>query len=316
MINEAISLNRRLVDMLADGELDLPRFGEGHSRERLSGLWYFGAEDVALAKLAESHADAVAILVEAGCDVPPGALLAVWASEGRHATLAGRPSARGWRLKGTKPFCSGAEMVDAAIVTVTTETGGRLFLLPVDDRVLVSDRTWATAGMASTATVTVTVDSELDESAMVGEADFYLTRPSFWHGAIGVAACWAGGASVIAGAVTKAAHDDDPLWAAAIGRCEVAVATMRAVLTVAADEIDADPDDKEHAAHRRALAVREQVVTCCEAIIAAAHRATGPRLLVTDASVSRRLADLTVFLRQHHGDHDLAALGSLAIKQI
>ncbi|MGH3772089.1 MAG: hypothetical protein ACRDRW_11955, partial [Pseudonocardiaceae bacterium] len=41
-------------------------------------------------------------------------------------------------------------------------------------------------------------------------------------------------------------------------------------------------------------------------------RALGPRPLATDATHSRRITDLTVYLRQSHAERDLAVLGDLA----
>lgn len=40
-------------------------------------------------------------------------------------------------------------------------------------------------------------------------------------------------------------------------------------------------------------------------------QAFGPRPFVTDTGVAQRIADLHLYLRQHHAEHDLALLASL-----
>jgi hypothetical protein len=40
-------------------------------------------------------------------------------------------------------------------------------------------------------------------------------------------------------------------------------------------------------------------------------RALGPAPLATDREHAQRVADLTVYLRQHHAERDLARLGEL-----
>ena len=60
---------------------DLPRPREGRTRERWAALQRLGEEhDLSLAKLAESHLDAVEILTEAGLSPAGSGLYGVWAS--------------------------------------------------------------------------------------------------------------------------------------------------------------------------------------------------------------------------------------------
>ena len=46
-------------------------------------------------------------------------------------------------------------------------------------------------------------------------------------------------------------------------------------------------------------------------MLATAARALGPGPLAHDADHARHVADLEVYVRQHHGERDLAALGAL-----
>jgi hypothetical protein len=64
-------------------------------------------------------------------------------------------------------------------------------------------------------------------------------------------------------------------------------------------------------AQRRALRVRAVVEAAATQTIERVGRALGPRPLATDATHSRRIADLIVYLRQSHAERDLAVLGDL-----
>ena len=111
----ARELRERLVAIVSQ-ELPLP--GGGRTSERLRLLAETAREDLSLAKLAEAHWDAVAILAEAGRSAEPDVLYAVWASEIPGQALQLKRTSDGYQLSGTKPFCSGIGMVDRALVTV------------------------------------------------------------------------------------------------------------------------------------------------------------------------------------------------------
>ena len=96
---------------------DLPSPGSGNTAARHRRIFEAGREDLSLAKLAEAHWDAVAILREAGREPVAGARYAVWASEipGRELQL--NDVSTGSTITGTKEFCSGAGLVDRALLT-------------------------------------------------------------------------------------------------------------------------------------------------------------------------------------------------------
>lgn len=85
---------------------------------------------------------------------------------------------------------------------------------------------------------------------------------------------------------------------------------MRAVLRNTADEIDANPDDVDHA-HRLALRVRYAVDL---AITEISHRLTtalGPGPFAHQADLHRHLVETDLYRRQSHGERDLQVLGEL-----
>lgn len=101
---------------LAQETIPLP--GGGTTAERHRRLFEIGRIDLSLARLAEAHWDAVAILAESGREARADCIYGVWASErpGQQLTLVSR--ADSFRVNGQKAFCSGAGLIDRALVTV------------------------------------------------------------------------------------------------------------------------------------------------------------------------------------------------------
>ena len=98
---------------------------------------------------------------------------------------------------------------------------------------------------------------------------------------------------------------------ASLGRVDAAQHAARCALAeVARLADDGAGADVARLAAARARAVVEHAV---EVTLAETGRATGPAPLVTDAAHARHVADLQVYVRQSHGDRDLAALGRLAL---
>ncbi|MEU2349303.1 acyl-CoA dehydrogenase family protein [Modestobacter sp. NPDC049651] len=308
-VRRASSAFRALLD--AGWSLPLP--GAGATLDRWCALADLGARDLALARLAEGHADAVAVLAElGGPPVPATARLGVWAAEPPGGGVRAREAADGWRLTGRKQWCSGARVLTAALVTATADDGRRLFLVDLaDPGAAARPGSWANAGMAGSDTADVLLDGV--PAVPVGGPRAYLDRPGFWHGGIGVAAVWAGGARGVAAALTAAARErgPDPLRDAALGEVDVQLSGVDAALQVAAAEVDADPLDRAGTAQLRAQRVRALTATAAERVLAVVGRTLGAGPLAHDGEHAQRVADLTVYLRQHHGERDLAALGAL-----
>ena len=96
----------------------LPLPAAGQTLRRWRRLAEVAAEDLALVKLYESHADALAILAELDAGPPPtGSRWAVWAAEPPQARLAVAADGDRLRLTGRKAWCSGAPLVSHALVT-------------------------------------------------------------------------------------------------------------------------------------------------------------------------------------------------------
>lgn len=281
--------------------------GRGDTLGRWRALAALGAEDLALAKVLEAHHDAVAILAELAMPAPDtGELLAVWAAEGPQATLAVRDGPDGPRISGRKPWCSGADFVDGALLTA--QEGAERVLVKVSMRqpgIVRSTTDWHALGMSAIASGTVEFDAV--RCVRIGAPGAYLERPGFWHGGAGIAACWFGAAATIAQRMADSARvARDPHLAASLGRVDMALGASAALLRELAARIDAAPGEP----HRREVVrLRSFVERACQQVLDAAGRSLGPGPLCTDADHAQRCADLAVFMRQSHAERDWAALG-------
>lgn len=297
-----------LEALTALGPVPLP--GAGATAERFAILAEAGATDLATARLVEGHLDAVAICDEAGCDAPSGPC-GVWAADPPAGRLEGRAHIDGWRLDGTKHWCSGARDLDTALVTAHTDDGYRLFRVPLDATgVRVLPDTWHAVGMRSSDTLHVTFDRVVvDPEAAVGPPGWYLDRRGFWIGGIGVAACWYGGAlgAMRSLRATVARRGADPHGLAHVGAADALCTAMWATLRHAADRVD----DGIGGTALRTLAWRSRAVVerLATDVLHHAERGIGAGGLTSDPAMARRAADLPVYLRQHHAERDLEALG-------
>jgi alkylation response protein AidB-like acyl-CoA dehydrogenase len=306
---------RAFTATVESGRLDIPLPGSGATRDRWAAFADLAGEDLSLARLGEGHADAIAILAELGGPRPrPGSRWGVWAANppGPHVTASREGDT--WVLQGTKQYCSGARVCTHALVTAAANDGARLFAVATEDLEPL-DGSWPATGMAGSDTLDVGFTEIPAEP--VGPPDGYINRPGFSHGGAGVAACWYGGARAVALALLSAASKRDvgPHALAHLGAVDLALRTAQAALDQAADEIDADPDDLRGEGPLRALRVRALVEAVATDVLARTGRALGAGPLSHDEAHSRAVADLTVYLRQHHAEHDLARLGALVAER-
>lgn len=266
--------------------------------------------DLCLARLVEGHADAMRILDQAGRS-PQEGTYGVWASRSAGTGVRARPTWTGHRLTGPIRFASGVDLIDRALVPAWLDDGTHLlFDVPVAD--IVADRTsWRTAAMDASRSFTVDVDTNCDDDP-VGPANFYLERPGFVIGGLGVAAVWVGGARAVVELVADGLRDftPDAHQLRRLGAMQQAVWQATTVLdcTVArlGDFATAD------VAHEIGCA-RTAVVAACEEVVDQAGRIVGPAGLSHNARLARTLADLSIYLRQHHLDRALHGLGERAL---
>lgn len=300
---ETPAVAAELRRLAAGGALDLPLPGGGRTGERWSALAGLGGRDLALARLAEGHTDALAVLAEAGREPVPGALYGVWAAK------SGGTGARleGGLLSGTVRFCSGAHLLDRALVAA----GDQLVDVDLARTGITRDEdSWQAIGMAASDSADVTFHGlAVAPDQIVGPPGWYVSRPGFAHGGCGVAAVWLGGCDGVVDYVTahlRARDRVDEHQLAHLGAMHTGIRAAEALLRQAARAIDdgTDPDPPRTAATFRAAV--ERVATD---VLDRAPKVTGPTPLCRDRDFAQRLADLLVYVRQHHAERDLAALG-------
>jgi hypothetical protein len=302
--------------LIAAGALDLPLPGSGRTGERMQALGLLGELDLTSARLAEAHADAVAIAAELSAPAPGrDELWGVWAAEppqARVSAAAPADPAGLWRLDGCKAWCGGAGICSHALITAHADDGPRLFAVdlhapgvaPVDD-------SWPVAALRGSDTRSV--DLSAAAALPVGLPGQYVDRSGFWHGSVGVAAVWYGGAVGVARALQRA-HERRPLddlGLMHLGGVDAALAGARAALDAAAAAFDIDPRDRTGRAAAVARRTRAVVEAAALETIDRVGRALGAAPLALDGDHARRVADLTLYLRQSHADRDLSALGRL-----
>ena len=149
----------------------------------------------------------------------------------------------------------------------------------------------------------------------VGRPGEYLARPGFWHGAIGVSACWLGGARAVAAPLYERAADDsvDPHTLAHLGAVDAALAAAEAMLMAAAAEVDADPLNRKGIGRTdRAADPRRGGDRRRRDDHPHGARARARRRCARTPSTRKRVADLTIYVRQSHAERDLERLGRLA----
>jgi len=283
-----------------------PGPGEGSTADLWETLATLAAADLGAVRAIEPHLDALAILKQAWRDAPDG-VWGVFAAEGGDEPLTATRDGGDVALTGVKPWCSLADRLDGALVTARTADGGRgLFAVSLRaSGVDVLPGTWHARGLAELASGPVRFTRVA--GLPVGDPGWYLERPGFEWGGIGVAACWFGGAVGVARTVhAAAAAKPNPFLMMHLGAIDRGLQDARRALAEAATLVDAHTPASRMLAKR----VRATVAAVVEDVLARSGHALGPAPLALDAAHAKRVADLSLYVRQHHAERDLESLGT------
>lgn len=293
---------------------EAPQPGAGRTTQLWELLASVASEDLTVARVLEPHLDALAIRSQAGLPVDSTNAYGVFAAEGPGMRVTATTNGDGWRLDGVKPWCSLAGSLDRALITAHTAQSRQLFEIDLRDRgVDVATGRWVAHGLAEVRSEEITLDSV--PATAVGAEGWYLERPGFAWGGIGVAAIWFGasvalGRSLYAKSLGGSARDSE-IAQLLLGEVDVLLHSCRAVLAAAAAEVD---DGSEHPVIL-AQRVRSTVSAAAERVLALVGHGLGPAPLALDEEHARRVSDLQLYLRQDHAERDLARLGSKLIAQ-
>lgn len=280
--------------------------------ERTLALWEMFARvaaiDLVAARTLEPHVDALTILNQSAATGSVEGAWGVFAAEGPNLRLdatADPNNPASFELNGTKPWCSLAAMLDSALISAHVEGGRQLFAIDLRHLgVRINEVDWASRGLARVTSGPVTFVNV--PARPIGDAGWYLSRPGFAWGGAGVAACWFGGAFGLYQDLVAASRrrEPDQLAAAWLGRAARLIRMGRATLREAAEQVDADAF-----AWLDALALRGTVAELCREILTISSHTLGPGALAFDESHARRVADLEMYIQQHHGARDDAEIG-------
>jgi hypothetical protein len=316
-----------------------PPLAAGTAVRVFATLAAVAAEDVALARTVEPHLDALSVLAQAGIDAPADSTWGVFAAEGpglqldAHRTADAGPDP--FLLTGTKPWCSLASTLSHALVTAHVGADRQLFAVDLrHEGVHAHDEAWVARGMPDIPSGPV--DFRAVPAHAVGDPGWYLHRPGFAWGGIGVAACWWGGALGLARVLRDhaAARPDSDLLRAALGAVVADLADAEDAVAGAARRIDASAvrtasagTDASDGATAEAAAtpdedwallaqvVRSRVRRAVDAVTARVVGAIGPGPLTSDPAVAARVADLGLYVLQDHGERDLARIGRIVLER-
>ncbi|MEU1973502.1 acyl-CoA dehydrogenase [Microbacterium sp. NPDC019599] len=334
---EAVTESARAVPMLGADVAATLEWAVGVGREAASvgagdtrGVWELLASvaclDVSAARILEPHLDALSILRQAGTDLSrqddpwqvaqvgadADSSWGVFAAESADARLQAHRTSAGWVLRGTKPWCSLAGNVSHALVTAfVDDTERRLFAVNMRGPGVQPHRDeWFARGLPHV--VSSPVDFVDAVAVPVGDEGWYLSRPGFSWGGMSVAACWWGAACGIARTLSAPAASPraDQVALVHLGTVDAALWAARATLAEAADMVDGR---RALEGGERLLAERVRTVVSGAAALTLteADAALGPAPLVMDREHARRVSDLHLYLRQHHGLRDAARIGRL-----
>ena len=307
-----------LLRLIKRGFDRLPLPGSGATLQRWQALAAVASHDLSIAKLYEGHTDALAIMAELGAphESTHSTTWGTWAAEVPQGRALIEPLGQGHvRVRGTKCWCSGAADLDHGLLTAWFPDGRGPQLVRVAMRqtgVTIDSTAWRAVGMADSRSVDVVFAGAVGEP--IGAVGEYLSRPGFWQGGAGIAACWFGGASALGAALHRSvlrlpATERTGFRLAALGKIDMTLRSTAALLREAATWIDAHPLADASAI---ALRVRLAAERCALQVLDEVGRSLGAGAFCRDARFARMAADLPVFVRQSHAERDFAALGERA----
>lgn len=302
------ALGAALKALQAQGLDQLPLPGSGQTLARFARLAQVAGHDLRLCKLFEGHTDALAIIAELDSPLPPlGSLWGTWAAEPPSAKVRVRRDGQRLSVQGRKAWCSGAAVVSHGLVTAWDEDDRQqlVAVAMAQPGVNVTDEGWNAVGMAATGSVDVVFDGAW--GVAVGGPGDYLSRPGFWQGGVGIAACWYGGAERLAEVLREhCGQHAQPHALAHLGAVDSVLNSAACVLRASAQQIDRAPQADAWELAQQARACVEHTV---EQVIRHVGRAVGAGPYCKDPHFAQLMADLPVYVRQSHAERDLAGLG-------
>jgi hypothetical protein len=289
---------------------NLPYPASGQTYQRWQLFAQIAGYDLSLAKLFESHCDALSILNELGYSQEiDHQIWAIWAAEGGPRPIRIENN----HCSGIKPWCSGAEFIQKALMSYKNQQGqAELCIVDLTHPSITTDLTqWQAVGMQATQTARVCFDDT--PVIPIGQPNSYLERPGFWHGAAGVAACWYGAAVRLARFLQESCKNHPNAFKKMyLGELAQQLSVTKKYFQYIAESIDQAP----MLSHEREIRIlRAQTEQCCQSVIQLVGKALGARPFCEEATFAQLMADLPVFIRQSHAAFDYESIAELCLPE-
>lgn len=289
----------------------------------LETLKEVGTYDLSLGRIYEGHINAISLIENFGTpaqkesffrDARAGKLFGIWNSELPSEPLSYRPSDEGYRLRGSKVFCSGASHVHRPIVTAEGPAGSQMVVLQLNDYELEEDYSyWRPMGMKSSVSCRFDFSGTFfGEGQILGGPYDYVREPDFTGGAIRFAAVQLGGAHAAVRATVRHLRSmkrtESPEQNARLGRLAILLETGDLWLKGAGRAMDNKSDDGPALMHYANM-FRTGVREICEEVLKICEMCVGLQGMMEPHPLERIHRDLSTYLKQPGPDRALSAVG-------
>lgn len=214
-------------------------------------------------------------------------------------------------IDGCKTFCSGAAVVNRALITGNIEQGNRRgWQMAIVNMSAIAEKkidksSWKTLGMKASGSYTIDFSGyEMYPADLISTPGIYLKQPYFSGGAIRFAAVHLGGAEAIAEDTIQYLKSlnrtDDPIQKMRIAQIMMQLTTGQIWLDRAGANYDAWANDEKFEQELIAFAnmTRVTIEDLCLRIMDESNKCIGARGLMEPYDMERTFRDLTFYLRQ------------------
>ncbi|MCX2476250.1 acyl-CoA/acyl-ACP dehydrogenase [Pedobacter sp. MC2016-05] len=239
-----------------------------------------------------------------------GDIFGIWNTQNQNGIQYTETSSQ-LEIAGSKTFCSGAMLVNKALITGNIKTverdGWQMAIIDMDriSKDQIDKESWKPLGMKASGSYTVDFSGyQLDDSELLGEPGIYLKQPYFNGGAIRFAAVQLGGAEAIAehtaNYLKELNRTDDPFQQLRLSCIMSAVMSGRLWLEQAGKYFDSWVNEGNHDEDLIAFAnmTRVNIEEICLTVMDNSNRCVGARGLMETGNLGRIFRDLTFYLRQ------------------
>ncbi|MGB5900107.1 MAG: acyl-CoA dehydrogenase family protein [Geitlerinemataceae cyanobacterium] len=238
----------------------------------------------------------------------------------------------GYRLEGSKTFCSGSGFVERPFASGALPDGSwQMCIVPMEQVATLSDPDWwQPSGMRATASYKVDFTGvELDSEDIIGQPNDYHRQPWLTAGVIRFAAVQFGAAEALFDLTRSYLQDlnytGSPYQQERLGKMAIAIEQGNLWLEGAAEKVAAyapvfggDPAvSYPHTARLVAYTnmMRSAIEQICIDVMQLCQRSVGTRGLMPPHPMERIIRDLTLYLRQPAYDASIANVGQHVLSQ-